>query len=296
MRYRPFGRTGIAVSAFSLTLSGDEDRKASEWLSLVHAALEHGINAFEIVRPSQALLNGFAEGIAAVRRTLLFVALRADPDMPGAKLDGWVSEMVAAGGLGEINLLTLDADSPEFEEALGAALRLKDISLVRRLAVAGPGDALAGHVEDPLFDAIVMPFGVQSGWRDRNLVRTALARQMAVMAHDSCPAQLTAQVKEDAKQARGGWFKKAEPLAASGSHAFLQQTYGWTAEQICIAHVLTEPAITTVQMPVKNLEHLDSLAAAPERNLPAQIAAQIEMAHFAEERTARTRSSDKRRA
>ena len=152
------------------------------------------------------------------------------------------------------------------------------------------------NVEDPLFDAIVMPFGVQSGWRDRNLVRTALARQMAVMAHDSCPAQLTAQVKEDAKQARGGWFKKAEPLAASGSHAFLQQTYGWTAEQICIAHVLTEPAITTVQMPVKNLDHLETLAAAPERNLPAQIAAQIEMAHFAEERTARTRSSDKRRA
>jgi len=296
MRYRPFGRTGIAVSAFSLTLSGDEDRKTSEWLGLVHAALEHGVNAFELMRPSQALLAGFAEGIAAVRRTLLFVALRADPDMAGNRLDGWVSEMVAAGGLGEVNLLTLDADSPEFEEALGAGLRLKDISLVRRLAVAGPGDALVGHVEDPLFDAIVMPFGLQSGWRDRNLVRAALARQMAVMAYDSCPPHLTETVKADAKQAKGGWFKKTEPLAASGSHAFLQSTYGWTAEQICVAHVLTEPAITTVQMSVKDTDHLESLAAAPERNLPAQISAQIEMAHFAQERTARTRSQDKRRA
>jgi aryl-alcohol dehydrogenase-like predicted oxidoreductase len=296
MRYRPFGRTGIAVSAFSLTLSGDEDRKAGDWLSLVHAALEHGVNAFELMRPSPALLSGFAEGIAAVRRTLLFVALRADPDMPGNRLDGWVSEVVAAGGLGEINMLTLDADSPEFEEALGAALRLKDINLVRRLGVAGPGEMLEGHAEDPLFDALVMPFGLMSGWRDRNLVRTALARQMAVMAYDSCPAHLTEQVKADAKQAKGGWFKKAEPLAASGSHAFLQSTFGWTAEQICVAHVLTEPAITTVQMPVKNLKHLESLAEAPERNLPAQISAQIEMAHFAQERTARTRARDKRRA
>ena len=297
MRYRPFGRTGIAVSALSLILDGADDRrKASDWTALVHGALEHGVNAFEIARPSPALLTGFAEGIAAVRRTLLFVGLRADPDMEGRRLDGWVSEVVAAGNLGEINLFTIDADSPEFEEALGAGLRLKDISLVRRIAVAGVGDVLVDHVEDPLFDAQVMPFGLLSGWRDRNLVRTALERQMGVMAYDPCPAQLTEMAKEDKKQARGGWFKRADPLSVAGSHAFLQSTPGWTAEQICLAYALTEPAITTVQMSVKDLEHLAGLAEAPERSLPAQVAAQIEMAHFAGERTARTRSSDKRRA
>ena len=69
MRYRPFGRTGIAVSALSLALNGDNDRrKAGDWLAIIHSALEHGVNAFEISRPSSALLSGLAEGIAAVRR------------------------------------------------------------------------------------------------------------------------------------------------------------------------------------------------------------------------------------
>lgn len=296
MRYRPFGRTGIAVSALSLMLTGDDDRrKPADWLALVHGALEHGINAFEISRPSAALLSGLAQGIAAVRRELLFVSLRADPDMPGRKLDGWVSEVIAAGRLGEINLFTIDADSPEFEEALVAGLRLKDLSLVRRLAIAGPGELLVTHIEDPLFDALVMPFGLLSGWRDRSLVRTALERQMGVMSYDPCPVQLTDIVKEEKKQAKGGWFKRPDPLGTVGSHSFLQSTPGWTPEQICLAHALTEPAITTVQMPVKDLDHLVSLAETPERNLPAQITAQIEMAHFAGERPER-RSADRRRA
>ena len=297
MRYRPFGRTGIAVSALSLALNGDGDRRrASDWLAIIHSALEHGVNAFEISRPSPALLSGLVDGIAAVRRGLLFVSLRADPNLRGRQIDGWVSEVIAAGGLGEIDLFTIDADSPEFEEALVAGLRLKDLDLVRRLGVAGSGEQLLDHVEDPLFDALVMPFGFTSGWRDRNLVRTALERQMGVMSYDPHPDTLSDMVEDEKKQAKTGWFKRPEPLATSGSHAFLHSTPGWTAEQICMAHALTEPAITTVQMPVKDLDHLAGLAAVPERNLPAQISAQIEMSHFTAERTARTRAGDKRRA
>jgi aryl-alcohol dehydrogenase-like predicted oxidoreductase len=295
MRYRPFGRSGMAVSCLSLILDGGEARKASEWLALVHAGLEQGVNAFELVSPSETLMAGFAEGIAAVRRTLLFVALRAPLDMAGQKLDAWAGEVIAATGVEEFNLLTLNADAEDFEECLGAGLRLRDLSLAKRLGVAGPGEVLQEHVEDPLFDAIELPFGIASGWRDRNLVRMALERQMGVIGVDPCPAQVTTVAKEDHKDVRGGWFKRAEPLRGAGSHAFLMSTPGWTAEQICFAHALTEPAITTVQMPVKNVEHLVSLADVPVRNLPSQISAQIEMAHFAVERPER-RAGDKRRA
>jgi aryl-alcohol dehydrogenase-like predicted oxidoreductase len=297
MRYRPFGRSGMAVSAFSLLLSGEDDhRRASEWVALVHAALEHGVNAFELARPSEALLAGFAEGIAAVRRTLLFVALRAHPDFTGRRLDGWVAEAAGAAGVGEFNLLTLPADTPEFEEVLGAGLRLQDLGLVRRMAVLGHGEVLQDHVEDPLFDAIAMPFGLTSGWRDRHIVRTGLERQMGVIAYDPCPPQLAAVAKEDHDEARGGWFKRSDPLRGVGSHAFLMSTPGWTAEQICLAYALTEPAVTTVQMPVTDVAELEVLAEVPDRNLPSQITAQIEMAHFAQERTDRTRVGDKRRA
>jgi aryl-alcohol dehydrogenase-like predicted oxidoreductase len=295
MRYRPFGRSGMAVSSLSLILSGDEEHKTAEWLALVHAALEQGVNAFELANPSDTLMAGFAEAIGVVRRTLLFVALRARPDVDGQKLDTWVTKVVEGTGIEELNLLNLSADTQDFDESLGAGLRLRDLGLVRRLGVTGSGSLLQEHVEDPLFDAIELPFSIASGWRDRNLVRTALERQMGVIALDPCPSQIFAEAKQDKKEVRGGWFKRPEPLQGAGSHAFLMSTHGWTAEQICFAHVLTEPAVTTVQMPVRDIEHMVSLAEVPDRHLPSQISAQIEMAHFAGERPER-RAGDKRRA
>jgi aryl-alcohol dehydrogenase-like predicted oxidoreductase len=296
MRYRPFGHTGIAVSALSLALNGDDDRrKADEWRGLIHAAFEEGVNSFELVRPSQALLDGFAEGAAAVKRTLLFVALRADPALEGRRLEGWVADVIGRAGVGELNLLTLQADAPEFEGALVAALRLKDLNLVRRIAVAGDGDSLAEHIQDPLFDAVVTPFGLLSGWRDRNLTRTALERQMGVIACDPCPPEIMSLAKEAHAETKPGMFQRADPLKGAGTYAFLQTTRGWTAEQICLAYALTEPAVATVQMSVTDAKHLATLAQVTDRDLPSSVSAQIEMARFSAER-AENEDRPKRRA
>ena len=55
MRYRPLGNTGMSISAMSLLLAdsrrADDGRRTG--CTLVYAALENGINAFEVAAGSR---------------------------------------------------------------------------------------------------------------------------------------------------------------------------------------------------------------------------------------------------
>jgi aryl-alcohol dehydrogenase-like predicted oxidoreductase len=288
MRYRPFARTGMAVSVLSLELNGEDDRrKPADWRDLVHAAFEEGVNGFELVNPSPALTAGFAEGAEAVRRSLLFIGLRADPAIEGQNLQAWVRQVIAEAHLDYLDLLAMNAGVTQDEELLAAAILLKEADAVRHLAVAGAADLIEADVESDLFDAIVTPFNMLSGWRDRNLVRRVLERQMGVIGCDPCPEEL-ASLKESAEaRAKPGWFKRAKPLAGVGTYAFLGTTRHWTAEQICLAYALTEPSLASVQVPILGRKHLTELAGVTDRDLPSAVSAQIEMSRFSAEQAAR---------
>jgi aryl-alcohol dehydrogenase-like predicted oxidoreductase len=286
MRYRPFAHTGIAVSVLSLSLDGHDDtRAAGDWRDLMHAAFEEGINAFEINHPTTTLLRGVAEGVAAVQRRLLFLGLRVESANDAAHLADQVGGAIGEAHIGTLDLLTVDA-APGEPRGMPAAMRaLRDHGLVRSLAVAGDYESLIPHVERGDFDALVTSFNILSGWRERHMTRTAMERQMAVIGVEPCPSDAAplAQAAEDAKP-KLGWFSKPAPQAASGTYGFLEHTNGWTAEQLCLGYALTEPSLASVQMTVAGLEHLTSLAEITERDLPAAVAAQIEMARFSAER------------
>jgi aryl-alcohol dehydrogenase-like predicted oxidoreductase len=289
MRYRPFARTGIAVSALSLALDGTGDEgAASDWRDLVHAAFEEGVNAFELIRPSSALLKGFAEGISAVDRKLIFVALRIDASVEGPQLQAWVESQIEQAGVGEFNLLAVEAHAVEGEGVVQAMRRLKDVALVGQLAIAGEGAAVAEYATSGVFDAVITPFNLLSGWRERNLIRTALERQMGVISCAPFPYELHSMIETGAAQAKPGWFKRPNPLGGVGSYAFLKTTPGWTAEQLCIGYALTEPAVATVQVEVIGRQHLAGLTDVTDRGLPSAVSAQIEMARFSAEREAGT--------
>lgn len=296
MRYRPFARTGMAVSVLSLELSGEDDRRRpAEWRELLHAAFEEGVNAFELVNPSPALLSGFAEGAQVVKRSLLFVGLRADAADDGALLERAVQQVIAESGLGYLDLLTLGAGLTRSEDLLTAALRLKETDVARRLAVAGPSDDLLdADVDSGVLDAILTPFSLLSGWRDRNLVRRALESQMGVIGCDPCPDALESLMESAQAKAKPGWFKRPRPLAGVGTYAFLGSTPNWTAEQICLAYALTEPSLATVQVAASSRKHLAELAAITDRDLPSQVSAQIEMARFSAEQAAREDAARRR--
>ena len=164
--------------------------------------------------------------------------------------------------------------------------RLKDRKLVKNLAAAGTEEQLEPFVAEGFFDAIITPFSLLSAWRDRHLIRTALERQMGVIVCDPCPEQLAPLVEQARAHARPGFFRRLHPLAGAGSYAFLASTPGWSAEQICIAYALTEPAVASVQMEATGRKHLTQLAEATARDLPAAVSAQIEMARFSIEKRA----------
>ncbi|MBP7649752.1 MAG: hypothetical protein KA744_07890, partial [Phenylobacterium sp.] len=73
---------------------------------------------------------------------------------------------------------------------------------------------------------------------------------------------------------------RAEPLAGAGTYAFLHQTHGWSAEEVCLAYALTEPAFATVQVEQFRAEAIERLALITDKDLPTGVAAQIEMARF----------------
>jgi len=283
----------MAVSALSLKLNGEEDeRDAADWRGVMHAAFEEGINAFELVHPSPALLRGFAEGSAAVKRSLLFVALRLNAGLEGQGVVDWVEEVIEGAGLEAVNLLSVDVADTAVASVPAAMRWMKDEGMAGRLAVAGAGDPLAEQLQLGVYDAVITPFNLLSGWRERNMVRAALESQLGVIACDSCPPALLAMAGAAKQDTKRSWFRRTEPLAGAGSYAFLMTTPGWTVEQICLGYALTEPAVATVQVEPIGPQHLASLAEVTDRGLPSRVSAQIEMARFSAEKEA----ADRRRA
>jgi aryl-alcohol dehydrogenase-like predicted oxidoreductase len=285
MRYRPFPRTSMALSSLSLSLDGaGVERSSAEWCDLLHAAFEEGVNTFEIVHPTPELLHGIAEGAASVQRRLLFFALRVDAAHDHDRLTRAVEDVLRLSGLGKLDLVSLDA-APGMTPGPPPALRaMRDSGLAGRIGVAGEYDVLAPQFDAGGYDAVITSFNILSGWRERHLVRRAMELQVAVVGRDPYPARAADLVKTDVEQTKGGWFSKAPPLAGAGSYAFLSQTLGWSAEQICLGYALTEPSLATVQMRSTDRSHLADLAEVTERDLPPAVSAQIEMARFSAER------------
>ena len=279
MRFRPLGARGQIVSAVSLILEPDSTRRRpSDWTSLIYAALECGVSGFEIRALDPVLGQGLGEALAAVERRMAFVVLRLAVH-PGrvASLEavaGQIRAAVATTGLDYLDAALFDPpalNSPQGLKELGA---LKSAGLVRALGVCGSTEAVDPLVGSGQLDLLATEFSLLSGWTERRRVRSAVATDMAVLGYGCYPKeQLEALIKPRPKE-------RANPLAGAGGYCFLNETKDWTCEEICLAYALTEPSLASVQVKVRSVEHLEQLAAVPEREFPPAVAAQIEMARF----------------
>jgi hypothetical protein len=292
VRYRPLGNTGMSISAMSLLLADTGARmSAADWVNLVYAALESGINAFEVIGAQPALIDGFGHAMQAVDRRLVFVAWRlgwsASPagaplrDFTPEGLAGLVEGVLARTGLGYLDATILD--DPNTEElsprALDTLKRLKDMGRIRLLGVTGRDDAIDAYISSGAFDLIATPFSLMSGWKERLRVKAAIDRDMAVIGRDYYP-----QAVQDTEQGHKGglWGRTAaNPLGGAGTYAFLDRTPNWSGEEICLAYAMTEPSLCTVQVPADRIDRVELMAAVCERELPSGVPAQIEMARFA---------------
>ena len=293
MRYRPLGATGTVVSAVSVALTEVPNRRRMEdWRDIVYGALECGVNAFEIVGHSPAIIEGLGEALRSVDRHLVFVSQRLG-DTPNGRNFGahhlamTVESTIARTGLEYLDLCLLaDPASHELSADAMAALKgLKAAGRARLIGVGGVGPELEAYVSSGNFDALAMPYNIASGWMERHLLKSASQRDMVVIGYDFWPEILHTPEDHGLGQMvkRVLWGKPKTPSAASlvGTYDFLHHTSGWTAEDLCLAYALTEPSIATLQLNSDATPRLAHLAEMSEKDMPNGVASRIEMARFA---------------
>lgn len=271
MRYRPFGRSGLVVSAVSLLLDAGARRSAREWRTLVEAAMNCGINGFEIAGDSPSLVEGAGEALAGIERELLFVTWR--PRALAADPGDTVEAFLARTNLGYLDLLSFDDRPPEAE----SLERLRRGGRARAFGLTSDDEETDLLIAHGAFDALTTGYNPISDWRDRNRLKAAAGRDMAIIARDIWPEDMRPKKTLLGKSLFAG---RRHPLAGIGGYGFLETTAGWTAEEICLAYVLTEPAVTTVRLEFDRIDRMTRLAEVPDRDLPTGVAAQIEMARF----------------
>jgi aryl-alcohol dehydrogenase-like predicted oxidoreductase len=292
MRYRPLGASGVAVSAVTLNLADTPGMKTSDWKALAYAALENGINSFEVTGRDPAILDGLAAALPAVARRLVFVGMRLGyspegrRDFSAATLSRTTQAAIARSGLEYLDLVMLDdPTSEEFtSEGLNALKELKREGKVNLLGVCGRDEAIEAYILTQAFNLLCLPYNMQSGWRDRHWMKLAQERDMAVVGYDFYPDSLRDRNKIEpiSPIAKSGWLRRPPPAGPKlpDPYAFLDGTANWTAQEVCLAYALTEPALASVHVISSNPDLLTKLAEVPDRDLPNGLGSRVEMARF----------------
>jgi aryl-alcohol dehydrogenase-like predicted oxidoreductase len=302
MRFRPLGKSGMVVSTISLSLS---DRQAvarpSDWVTLIYAAFENGINSFEISGDTPGMVDGLSQAMAAVERRLVYIAWRVGTrlgpagvvmrDFSAGALCRTVDGVLARSGIGYLDAVVLDdPQTQEFSpQALDQLKLMRADGRARMLGVAGQDDALDALLTTGAFDVLYLPYSLTSGWVERRRLKTAVERDMGIIGYDYYPKTFYGAGGAAPKQRAWGLPRanapaapapSNSPLAGAGTYAFLNRTRNWTPEEICLAHALTEPSLSSVQVSAERTDRIEALAAVPDREMPPGVSAQIEMARF----------------
>lgn len=290
MRYRPFGITGKAVSAVSLLLREAPNMSSpAAWRAVVFAAMENGVNCFELVSGVDVMALGVGEALTAVERRLIFLSWRLRGNPTGVITGRDIADSVRSGlqktRAGYLDQLTIDETAVEIltPDARAYLNDLRASGVCLQIGVAGDGPIVEACIGDPTFDVLTTSFSLVSDWQARRRIKDASSANMTLVACDPFPSELRAGAprKESAvPQRRGMLPRKPNPLAGVGSYAFLQETPGWSFEELCLAYCLTEPAFATIQIEAWRADVIERVAAVTDKDLPTGVAAQIEMARF----------------
>lgn len=293
MRYRPLGADGASVSSLTLSLGeAAAARGADHVRDLVFAALEAGINAYHFERAEPILMRAAGEALSHVERRLICasVTLGADRDFSAEGLGRSIEQGLHDSGLGWFDMAVLDrpAERELPQTALTTLKALRQAEHVRRLGVSGDEAVTDLYVSTGAFDVLFTPFHVNVEWRVRARMRTAREREMTLFAYGYFPAGLaTGPATGDGAAGTGAPKKRGlfglggragDGADSPGAFAFLHRTPGWSGEDICLAYALADPAVASVLVRPRDRAQLEALATVPERDLPAGLSAQIEMA------------------
>lgn len=301
MRYRPFGPSGAAVSALTLSLGGDALTRGPEAAQdLIYSALEAGINSFRLENADPVLAETVGEALGHVDRKLVCVTVTLGAgdggrapwrDFSAQGMTSAIDRILHVSGLGWLDVALLEEPGEDelAQSSLNALKALRATGRVRLLGVSGDGEVMDAYVSTGAFDALATPFHVNSPWTVRARMRAARERDMIIFGYGYYPESLAGRRRTEADSAapkkRGLFGFGSSPRTAetpssarASAFAFLHHTHGWTAEEICLAAALTDPSLSSVLVRALDAERLNALALVSERDMPPGLPAQIEMA------------------
>lgn len=293
MHYRPFGRSGLALSNIGLNLRWEKLHKNRSLLQkLIFTALENGINTYHFDSADTGFLQSASEIFGVVERKLLFVSINAnEPNQPSdasvcalAPLKERLRTAIKDSGFHWIDLLLFNqpgaGEIPD--DSLAFLDSLKRSKMLRYIGTTCEAEEMAALVASGNFDVIKTSYDIDTSWDKRRQIDNAVAKELNVFGTDVMPDAYRKASDVVPKEARRGWFgsKAANPLGGAGTHAFLHQTHDWSPEELCLGYALSQPGLSCIYVDVDSPDHLESLAAVPERHLPSSVPAQIEMARF----------------
>ncbi len=292
MRYRPFGASGKAVSAVSLLLRDAPNMSSpGAWRSLVISAMESGVNSFEATAGSDVLALGLGEALGAVERRLIFLGWRLRGNPAGAVTARDIADNVRAAlqrtRAGYLDLLMLDETAAETmtPDAITYLTDLRNAGVCLQIGVVGEGPVIDKCIANDAFDVLATSFSLISDWQTRRRIRDASAANMTLIGCDPFPTGLQAgysargEIERPMRRGLLGGRRQA-PTPVSSIYGFLNDTPGWSSEELCLAFALTEPAFATIQLEAGRADMIERMAAVTDKDMPTGVAAQIEMARF----------------
>ena len=278
MRYRPYTSTGLSSSAITLSLRAGQS--APDAYKLVCTALESGINSFSFAAGDIGAAEALRQAVAVVGRRVLILMLRLDLD--GPPFERQTRTALAASGATYLDALMLDQPAPGVltRSELADLEAIREARLTTRLALAGDAPITDEYLPQIEFDVLAIRYNICSGWPERNLLKHAAERGMTILGYGphidpTEPPPAPSVVRGLARLIR------RPQMASPEVYAFLDETRTWTGPQITLAYALTEPGLASVIVEPDTPQLLESLSEAVERELPAGVAAQIEIARFA---------------
>jgi len=292
MRYRPFGRSGLALSTIGLHLPAQVLAKSRGHLDkLLTTALENGINTYHFETADPKTLNAAAEIFSVVERRLLFLSIGAcDTASDGmtyalAPLKERLRGAIKDSGLLWLDLVLFDKAATAVipDDSYGFVKTLQRSKMLRHIGARAQTADMADLIQGHRFDVIRTGFDIDSSSDKRRQIDTAITSDMAVFAEDTFPERYSKASDLIPQEAKRGWFgaKPKNPLAGAGTYAFLHQTPEWTPEELCLGYALSQPSLSCIYVSADTPARLEALAQVPERHLPSSVPAQIEMARFA---------------
>ncbi len=278
MRYRPYTSTGLSSSAITLSLRAG--LSAPDAYRLVCTALECGINSFSFTAGEIGAAEALRQAIGLVGRRVLILMLRLDLD--GPPFERQTRTALSTSGATYLDALLLDQPAPGMlsRSELADLEAIRRARLATRLALAGDAPITDEYLPRIDFDVLAIRYNICAGWPERNLLKHAAERGMTILGYGPHIDPAVAPPASPVVRGLARLIRRPQ-MASPEVYAFLDHTHGWTGQQITLAYALTEPGLASVVVEPDTSPGLESLSEAVERELPAGVAAQIEIARFA---------------